>query len=56
MLSRKPATEEIVRRFEELNTTVDNASSRATRTTAIVWLVVSGLALAGWYRVTTETS
>jgi hypothetical protein len=54
LLSRKPATEEIVQRFNELNTTVDNAASRATRTTGIVWLVVSGLALAGWYRVTTE--
>jgi hypothetical protein len=56
VLSRKPATEEIVARFEELNTTVDNASSRATRTTGIVWLVVSGLALFGWYRVTTDSS
>jgi hypothetical protein len=54
VLSRKPATEEIVRRFEELNTTVDNATSRATRTTGIVWLVVAGVAMAGWYKVTTE--
>jgi hypothetical protein len=54
LLSRKPATEEIVRRFEELNTTVDNAAGRATRTTGIVWLLVSGLAMAGWYKVTTE--
>jgi hypothetical protein len=54
MLSRKPATEEILRRFEELNTSVDNATSRATRTTGVVWLVISGLALAGWYRFTSE--
>ncbi|HXU83867.1 MAG TPA: hypothetical protein VN914_20875, partial [Polyangia bacterium] len=52
ILSRKPATEEIVQRFQELNTTVDNAASRATRTTGIVWFVVTGLALFGWYRVT----
>ena len=56
LLSRKPATEEIVQRFQELNTSVDNAASRATRTTGIVWFVVTGLALAGWYKVTTENS
>jgi hypothetical protein len=55
LLSRKPATEEIVHQFEQLNTTVDNATGRATRTTGMVWLVMSGLALVGWYRVTTES-
>jgi hypothetical protein len=54
ILSRKPATEELLQRFNELNTTVDNATDRATRTTGIVWLVVSGLTIAGWYRITTE--
>jgi hypothetical protein len=53
-LSRKPATDEILNRFNELNTTVDNATTRATRTTGVVWLVVSGLALAGWFRFTSE--
>jgi hypothetical protein len=53
MLSRKPATEELLQRFEELNGTVDNATSRATRTTGILWMVMSGATLFGWYRVTT---
>jgi hypothetical protein len=52
LLSRKPATEEIVRDFEELDRSVDSATNRATRTTGIVWLVMTGATLAGWYRVT----
>jgi hypothetical protein len=54
VLSRKPATEEILHQYEQLNTSVESAAGHATRTTGLVWLVVSGLALAGWYRVTTE--
>jgi hypothetical protein len=53
VLSRKPATEEIVRRFEELDGAVDNQATRSQRTTGIVWLVVAAGTLVGWYRVTT---
>jgi hypothetical protein len=55
ILSRKPATEEIVQQFEQLNGAVDSATTHATRTTGVVWIVVTGLAMAGWYRVTRET-
>jgi hypothetical protein len=51
-LSRRPATEEIARRFEELDTTVGNTKGKYTRNTGIIWLVIAGGAMVGWYRVT----
>jgi hypothetical protein len=53
LLSRKPATEEIVKRFHDLDVLVENQTSRSTRTTAILWMVVTGGTLVGWYRITT---
>lgn len=52
VLSRKPATEEITRQFVELDSAVDKMTGRAQRTTGILWIVVAGGALIGWYRVT----
>jgi hypothetical protein len=52
ILSRKPATEEVSRQFESLNDDVKSGKSRAQRTTAIVWVMFTGGALFGWYRLT----
>jgi hypothetical protein len=51
-LSQRPATEEIVRRFEEIDATVGHARNRYTRSTTLLWVVVTGGALIGWYRLT----
>lgn len=52
LLSRKPGTEEILHRFDELDAQVSQSHNRATRNSAIVWLAVSSLAMLGWYRIT----
>ena len=52
VLSRKPATEEIVRQFEELDTSVGVSKSRSMRNTGLLWMVMTGGALIIWYRVT----
>jgi hypothetical protein len=52
MLSRRPATEEIVRRFDELDLTVTTTKDRYARNTGIIWVLVTSSALFGWYRLT----
>jgi len=52
ILSRQPGTEEILQRFDELDTQVVAHRDRALRNTAIVWLAVAGIAMAGWYKIT----
>ena len=52
ILSRQPGTEEILQRFDELDTQVARHRDRAIRNTAIVWIAVTGIAMAGWYKVT----
>ena len=52
ILSRQPGTEEILQRFDELDTQVADHRDRALRNTAIVWLAVAGIAMTGWYKVT----
>jgi hypothetical protein len=51
-LSHKTGTEDNLRRFDEIDLLVEHSRSRAARNTFIVWLTVSGVALAGWYRIT----
>jgi hypothetical protein len=51
-LSQRPATEEILRRFAEIDATVGHTRNRYTRSTALLWVVVTGGALIGWYRLT----
>jgi hypothetical protein len=51
LLSRQPGTEEIMRRFDELDTQVDESHGRASRNTAIVWFAVAGVAMLGWYKI-----
>lgn len=52
VLSRKPGTEEVQQRFTALDADVGSAHRRSARNTAVLWLVVSGGALFGWYRIT----
>ncbi len=52
ILSRKPGTDESLRRFDAINGAVDASPRRSLRNTALLWAVVSGGVLAGWYRFT----
>jgi hypothetical protein len=52
-LSHRPATEEIARRFEDLDAAVGNTKSRYMRNTGLIWIFFSGGALAGWFKLTT---
>jgi hypothetical protein len=52
IVSRRPATQEIVQRFEELDLTVETTKSRYTRNTGIIRVMVTGGAILGWYRLT----
>jgi hypothetical protein len=52
VVSRKAATEEIARKFEELDASVGATKSRYMRNTGLIWIVVTGGALVGWYRLT----
>jgi hypothetical protein len=52
-VSHRPATEEIARRFEDLDAAVGDAKGRYMRNTGIIWIFISGGALAGWFRLTT---
>jgi hypothetical protein len=52
LLSRQPGTEEIIRRFDELDAQVGESRDKTTRNTAIVWVAVAGVAMLGWYKLT----
>ena len=52
LMSRQPGTEEIMRRFDELDVQVSDAHTQATRNTSIVWVAVAGVAMVGWYKIT----
>ena len=52
LMSRQPGTEEIMRRFDELDVQVGEAHSQATRNTSIVWVAVASVAMLGWYKIT----
>ena len=52
LLSRKPATDETLARFDAIESDVKRTKSRAMRNTGLVWLVVAGGTLVGWYRLT----
>jgi hypothetical protein len=52
LLSRQPGTEEIMRRFDELDGQVGDAHSQSTRNTTIVWVAVASVAMLGWYKIT----
>lgn len=52
ILSGKPATEAVTIHWETLDQQVKQAHHDSAQTTALIWLLVTGGALAGWYRVT----
>jgi hypothetical protein len=52
LLSSQPGTEEILRRFDELDAAVAASCDRSTRNTGIVWVAVASVALFGWFKVT----
>jgi hypothetical protein len=51
-LSQKPGTEEILRRFDELDALVDSRRWHVIGNTAVIWLAASGALMAGFYKVT----
>lgn len=52
VLSQKVGTEETLRQYQELDQRVHDSHSKQRRNTGIIWVVVAGGALAGWYRLT----
>lgn len=52
LLSRQPGTDEIMRRFDELDGQVGDAHGQSTRNTSIVWFAVASVAMLGWYKIT----
>lgn len=52
LLSRQPGTEEIIRRFDQLDGQVGDVHETATRNTAIVWIAVASVGMLGWYKIT----
>ncbi len=52
VLSRQPGTEQMLRRFDELEELVSQARDSSLRNTAVVWAAVSAAAMFGWYRIT----
>jgi hypothetical protein len=51
ILSRQPGSEEILRRFDELEKQISNSRSRNLRNTGILWFAVTGIAMAGWFKL-----
>lgn len=52
VISQKVGTEEIIRQYHELDKRVHDTHGKHRRNTGIIWMVVAGGALAGWYRLT----
>ena len=52
VLSRQPGTDEIIKRFDELNGQVIVMHETATRNTAIVWFAVASVSMLAWYSIT----
>ncbi len=52
ILSRQPGTEEILKRFDELDAQVDPLHEAASRNAAILWVTVTSVCMLGWYKIT----
>lgn len=52
VLSQKVGTEQVIRQYHELDKRVHDTHSKHRRNTGLIWVVVAGGALAGWYRLT----
>ena len=51
-LSQRPGTEEILRRFDQIDELVSAGQWRTIGNTAFIWLAAGGILMAGFYRVT----
>jgi hypothetical protein len=52
LLSRQPGTEEIFKRFDQLDGQVGDLHEQATRNMAILWVAVASVSMLGWYKIT----
>jgi hypothetical protein len=52
LLSEMTGTEENLRRFEQLEEQVASGHSKAARNTLIMWVAISGVVMAAWYKTT----
>ena len=52
LLSEKAGTEENLRRFDQLEDQVASGHSKAARNTLIMWVAISGVVMAAWYKTT----
>jgi hypothetical protein len=52
LLSRQPGTEEILKRFDQLDSQVGDLYDQATRNMAILWVAVASVSMLGWYKIT----
>jgi len=52
ILSRQPGTEEILKRFDQLDAQVDPLHEAASRNAAILWVTVTSVFMLGWYKIT----
>jgi hypothetical protein len=52
LLSRQPGTEEVLKRFDQLDGQVGDLHDQASRNAAIVWVAVTSVCLFGWYKIT----
>jgi hypothetical protein len=52
LLSRQAGTEEILKRFDELDAQVAPLHEKASRNAAIVWFAVTSVCMLGWYKIT----
>ena len=52
LLGRQPGTEEILKRFDQLDGQVGDLHDQASRNTAIVWFAVASVSMLGWYKIT----
>jgi hypothetical protein len=51
-LSQRAGTEEVLRRFDDLEEQVRKSHRSAMRTTALIWLVAGAGVMFGWYKIT----
>ena len=51
-LSERAGTEDNLRRFDQLEDQVEVARSRAMRNTIVIWVAISGVVMAAFYKAT----
>ncbi len=52
LLSRQPGTEEVLKRFDQLDGQVGDLHEQATQKMAILWVAVASVSMLGWYKIT----